>query len=201
MTPELFGADALSQIAGGRTLETTGNDTSFRVHVLSAAVELKTTGYGNCNKIKAISVVGDQTACRSLWALLCANFVSEMKFSPNCFDDIRKPLYVSNDSVHGYNVKQHHLGYNLYHLVALSADECFLPRVTYGEVFSMLKTDRFTVPLLKSWAPFIAGKLRDQKKLTPFTCFNCGCGEMTANDKDIEKIVRQGLKDGEITIA
>lgn len=193
-------SESLSAISGNRIVRTTGDHTSFELHVLAAAAEMYSSGIYSGGTLKSLSVVGDQSSIRAAWSLMSSNFPVEMIFSDNVFPDVKRQVKLTTDHTNGYKTKQFHMGYNLFHMVAIADDDCYLPRVTYNEVFAHLKSSKFTVPVIREWAPFIAGELRDSGKLKPFTSYNCNSGQIMANDADIEKIIKSGLKSRDITI-
>lgn len=100
----------------------------------------------------------------------------------------------------GYDVWCHALGYGTYHLVAKSRRPGFMPNLSAESVWQEIASPRFTTPVVREWAEYVMERLIEAGYIQQANCFGCECGYMTADDKQLDKVVQKGLKDKDIFI-
>jgi hypothetical protein len=101
---------------------------------------------------------------------------------------------------HGFKTYQHRLGYDTWHLLALSKDPGLLPNFSQAEIARQLMSDRFTTPMLPHWVPFVASRLILLNRLFRLKCFgSVDAGIIQATTKHTDAIVSAGIRAGELT--
>lgn len=106
-------------------------------------------------------------------------------------------MYACQD---GYNLSVHKLDYGMVHALFWSKSERFMRVLSPEALWNELNDTRFTTPVIEEWAPYIVSKLIESWKLRECYCFQCECGELLAETKDLDAIVSAGLKSGAIAI-
>jgi hypothetical protein len=103
-------------------------------------------------------------------------------------------------SADGYLTYTHKLDYGQAHALFITKTPGFMRVVSDETIWQELTDTRFTTPVLRGWVNYIADKMRDKRILEEAHCFNCNCAYMSATTKDLDEIVSEGLKYGEIRI-
>lgn len=101
---------------------------------------------------------------------------------------------------HGFKCYSHRLGYDTWHLLALSKDPDLMPNFSPRQIARQLMSDRFTTPILPHWVPHIGSKLVLMNRLTRLKCFGAvDAGLLTAKTKHVDAIVSAGIRGGQLT--
>jgi hypothetical protein len=162
--------------------------------------------------MKILSALGPQTSIKALRACLTMRqapgaFVrnsggDKMKDFPQphagAYSFIREPETK-------YRIVTTRLAFDWYHLIAVSKDDRLLPSLSEAGIWKILKSDKFTTPLLRPWVPkliekFKAKNPRGESHLDPLRCFQCEAALLQLNDTDLDKIVTAGIRSGELKI-
>lgn len=161
------------------------------------------TGEYACNllalgqeKVHALSCAGDHTAIRFLHAALRED-KKRVKFDFN-WEDAGRTTYTAEAS---YDLRIGHLGYDCWHLLAISDHPQFMLHDDHDTLWAMFRSERFTTPMLRLWVPQIAVSLRKDDKLLALTSLGCQAHLLTADSSDLDDIVSKGLKRRRLTIA
>ena len=105
-----------------------------------------------------------------------------------------------NPSADGYVTHVHKLDYGMAHAMFITKAPGFMKVVTDETIWQELTDTRFTTPILREWVPYISKQMRAKEILEEAHCFNCNSGFMSANTADLDNIVTEGLRFGEIHI-
>jgi hypothetical protein len=175
-------------------------DTSFKVHCDMLA------GYGTY--VEALSVVGPQSSLKALRACLCSNVATTFYPSQNMpwRSDGRearwcRPASMSRQPM-GYEVRIHRLGYDSWHLLALSREPGFMPVLSEPSFNKALRSPQYTTPFLREWLPWLADELADDDnpRLRLLDGFQTQAALLTATTPDLDELVSRGLREGAIHV-
>ena len=164
--------------------------------------------YGNY--VEAVSLVGSQTTVKALRACLCSNLGASF-FPPSDMRFRRRSLgnsfYCSTPGSltrqpAGYDVWIVRLGYDIWHLLALSREPGFMPCLTEPALNKALRTPQFTTPFLRDWLPWMADELAEglNPRLRMLDGFRTEAALLTATTQDLDELVSRGLSKGAIAI-
>lgn len=106
-------------------------------------------------------------------------------------------LFACNEGYTGY---VHRLDYGLDHAMFITRQPGFMVVSSEPALWQELNDNRFTTPILREWVPYVAGKLKEQDLLVECESFNCSCGFLACTSKELDEIVSDGIKSGEIKI-
>lgn len=102
---------------------------------------------------------------------------------------------VVSPAASGFELRRAKLAYDTWHLVAVSKDHKFLLHDTEESLWRILRSDKFTTPLLKHWTPVIRQELYRQELLRKLDFFgNCTPAYLAATDVTLDKVVSEGLR-------
>ena len=91
--------------------------------------------------------------------------------------------------------------YRLWHAIAWDkSDDRLMLDYSEDSLWAVLRSDKFTTPILRSWVPAIRKHLLDQRKLQPLTAWGCSPGIFVASDKTLDDVVCGGVLSGELEI-
>jgi len=197
----------LAQGAGGgseagilSTMNVTTKESSFKVECNMLAA------YGTY--VEALSVVGSQTSLKALRACLCSN-VSATFYPSNGMPWRRdghearyyRPASLGRQPM-GYEVWIARLGYDTWHLLALSREPGFMPVLSEPALNKALRAPQYTTPFLREWLPWMAEELATcpNPKLRLLEGFQCEAALLTASTPDLDELVGRGLREGAILI-
>jgi hypothetical protein len=166
------------------------------------------------NYLEAVSVVGSQTTVKALRACLCSN-ISATFFPANTMPwcrrtaecpEGRESCYYRPASLvrqpMGYEVWIHRLGYDSWHLLALSREPGFMPALSEPAFNKALRAPQYTTPFLREWLPWMAEELARclDPKLRLLDGFQTQAALLTATTPDLDELVSRGLREGAIRI-
>ncbi len=137
------------------------------------------------------SVVGASSQVQSFAAMLQSNvrasFALGYKHIPK-FDG-------------GYDCHKHKLGYGTWHLLAIARRPGLMLDASDAALWRELRSERYTTPVLKSWLPYLRTKLTAAELLTTPEQKGCNLCLLEAETAELDGIVSEGVKCGELLIA
>jgi hypothetical protein len=149
---------------------------------------------GSC--IPILSVMGAESAAKAIAAILHSEGKARFRIEA---DGINPYQEFDNDK-EGYSVFRHRASLNHWHFLCISKRRGLLTCMDEANVWRELRSERFSTPLLRSWAPFIVRQLQERELLDQLDGFGCGAGLLTADNDALDEIVTEGLRNGEIVI-
>lgn len=155
------------------------------------------------------SVAGPQTAVKSFAAALNEN--CKLKINVDGFEVIeadgstetvgRWRDFERAPGQGKYKCTMHRLGYNYVHCMARLKDPRLTPSLTEEVLWSQLRSNRFTTPLLKEWVPWLMQAMLADGKLEKLPAFQCQPGLLTLDDPGLDELVSRGITEGHLKIA
>jgi hypothetical protein len=183
-------------------------DTSFRVDCDMLAA------FGTY--VEAVSVVAPQTSVKALRACLCSNVGAtfyphdKMPFKRrSCEWDSEAWTQTPSSLTRqpgGYDVRIVRLGYDMWHLLALSREPGFMPCLTEPALNKALRSPQYTTPFLREWLPWLAQELASPEgdslnpRLRLLDGFQSHSALLTATTPELDALVTRGLSTGAIRI-
>jgi hypothetical protein len=159
-------------------------------------------------QIMLLSVAGPETAIKAVNACLVSNQSARFEadvplrtfrtFESSEGEERYCPTLAR--SPEGYDTYKSRLGYNTWHLLALSKRDGFMPCVSETALDRQLRSPRFSTPLLRSWAPWLARKLGEAKHLLLLDGFQTRAALLQAGTPELDELVSCGLRDGHLSI-
>lgn len=95
---------------------------------------------------------------------------------------------------HGYDVFTHNMGYNTFHMVAISRRPGFMTTLDDEAVWQQLCDSRYTTPILREWSKYIRDRMVKKEWIVEARGYGCACALMVASDENLDEIVQQGLQ-------
>ena len=90
--------------------------------------------------------------------------------------------------------------FGMCHVLFISHMEGFMPVVDDTAIWSELKSDRYTTPILREWMPYIKEQLEGRGLLKMCWQYRSQCATITATTEHLDDIVSTGLKSRRIEI-
>jgi hypothetical protein len=161
--------------------------------------------------LEAVSLVGSQTTVKALRACLCSNisatfYAANMRFRRRAAGSsdgyyIGLPGALTRQPL-GYNVRIVRLGYDSWHLLALSREPGFMPALSEPALNKALRSPQYTTPFLREWLPWMAEELATcvNPKLRILDGFQSQAALLTATTPDLDELVSRGLREKMIRI-
>lgn len=178
-------------------LKTQGEDTQFSADCTALA----TNGTNTNDTVLLASVIGSQSTIKAFKATL-HNRRAMILLAQQCGNCTpRGELYLRTDNAYGYKVATARLGFDSWHLLAISEDPRLLPCYSRRAVLAKITSHQFTTPLLEGWIDHICRELRKDTLLKKVPSFNCEAGILNVTDKVLDHIVSNGVKGGHLKIA
>lgn len=148
------------------------------------------------NRIQLLGVAAPERVCSALSATLNGNS-EDAKAEFRIFEpDSQGYATKMGACPYGYTISRSHLGYDTYHLLAVSRDPVFIPHLTDGALLAKLRSERYTTPFLSEWVPTIRGVLEDSGLLEKCICLNCEAANLSATTDNLDKVVTQLVSTG-----
>lgn len=146
--------------------------------------------------VHALSCAGDHTTIRFLHAALREQ--GSVKFRFAGIDDIAPETeFMAHQS---YDVRVTHLGYDCWHLLAMDDSGQFLLHNDEETLWSILRSERFTTPLLRSWMPKVQEALLEGGFLKSIVSHGCNASLLLADTSSLDGVVSDGLRRRVLTI-
>jgi hypothetical protein len=106
----------------------------------------------------------------------------------------------------GFELRKAKLAYDTWHLVAVCKDQKFLLHETDEALWKVLRSDKYTTPMLRSWVPAIREALVHNKLLKGCDFFGRAFDKaqpsyLLLNDTMLDKVVSEGVRKGQMRIA
>ena len=160
------------------------------------------------NTIALVSVAGPQTAVKSFAAALnenCKLRVNVDGMDIKLADGSTEPAQRWQDfeRVAGqgkYKVAMHRLPFNSVQCTARLKDPRLLPSVSEEALWILLRSNRFTTPLLRPWVPWLMKAMLEDGTLERLPAFQCQPGVLAIDDGGLDKLVTQGINEGRLTV-
>jgi hypothetical protein len=167
------------------------------------------------NFLEGVSLVGSQTAVKALRACLCSSISATFypahgmpwsRRTADCPQGRETPSYYRPASLVrqplGYEVWIHRLGYDSWHLLALSREPGFMPVLSEPSFNKALRSPQYTTPFLREWLPWLADELADDDnaRLRLLDGFQTQAALLTATTPDLDELVSRGLREGAIHV-
>lgn len=168
---------------------------STRCHALAKAP-------ANYGKVYIASLVGNQTAVKSVTAAL-HNSRAVTFTASQCGDLTARAgeIYIQSDNAFGYEIKRARLGFDSWHVLAISRDPRLIPVYTPQAIMDQLMSQRFTTPILRGWATYLLHELKREGLLEPLPCFGCKAAILDLTEEQLDAIVSRGIAGGQIQIS
>lgn len=101
----------------------------------------------------------------------------------------------------GFECRKVKLAYDTWHLVAVSQEPKFLLHESDDALWQLLRSDKFTTPLLRSWVPELRKMLKERSWLKRLDFFGpCTPAYVGISDQQLDELVSQGLRFGRLKI-
>jgi hypothetical protein len=146
--------------------------------------------------IEIVSLMGAESAAKAVAAVLHsegqARFRIEAEGVPH-YQEFGKDRQ-------GYAVYKHRVSLNHWHFLCISKRPGLLTSRDEASLWRELRSERFTTPLLRCWAPYIVEQLKERHLLERLDGFGCEAGLLTADSDDLDEIVAEGLRNRQIVI-
>jgi hypothetical protein len=143
-----------------------------------------------------LSVMGAESAAKAIAAILHSEGKARFRIDA---DGINAYQEFDKDK-EGYSLYRHRASLNSWHFLCISKRKGLLTSLDEASVWRELRSERFTTPLLRGWAPYIVDELKDRDLLRRLDGFGCDAGLLTAENDDLDEIVTDGLKFQKIVI-
>ena len=99
-----------------------------------------------------------------------------------------------------YTIKKHHIGYDVWHVVAMAKDPKLMLAATPGAVWNAISSDRFTTPVLESWSPGLLRRMKADRLLDELQTYNCQASLLDCEDYQLDEIVTDMVGRGKLVI-
>jgi hypothetical protein len=158
--------------------------------------------------IALVSVAGPQTAVKSFAAALNENCklrvnVDGMEITRSDGSTKSADRWQDFERVPGqgkYKVAMHRLPFNSVQCTARLKDPRLLPCVNEEALWILLRSNRFTTPLLKPWVPWLMEAMLEEGTLERLPAFQCQPGLLAIDDGGLDKLVTQGITKGRLKV-
>jgi hypothetical protein len=146
--------------------------------------------------IPILSVMGAESAAKAIAAILHSEGKARFRIDADGIN----PYQEFDKEKEGYCVYKHRASLNHWHFLCISKRKGLLTCMDEASVWRELRSERFSTPLLRSWAPYIVGQLKERELLDQLDGFGCEVGLLTADNDALDEIVTEGLRNRDIVI-
>jgi hypothetical protein len=146
--------------------------------------------------IPVLSVMGAESAAKAIAAILHSEGKAYFRIETEGIS----PYQEFAKDKEGYCVYKHRASLNHWHFLCISKRKGLLTCMDEASVWRELRSERFTTPLLRSWAPYVVRQLKERELLAQLDGFGCEAGLLTADNEDLDKLVTEGLLNRQIVI-
>ncbi len=153
-------------------------------------------------RIGLLSVAGPETAIKAVNACLQSNVNAIFNFDQEITNSEGRTRYcptMERDKA-GYEVHKTRLGYNTWHLLAVSKLPGFMPVMSETALNRELRSPLFTTPFLREWIPYLSDRLAEAGMLTILPGFNTTCALLKGGSPELDEAVTVGVREGHLTI-
>ena len=147
------------------------------------------------NHVLMVSAAGDESATKALQAALQTDTPVTFGFEFSGGHG-RDDGHVRSDC--GYKCHRTKLENGSWNLLAIVKDPDFMPVYDEAAVWELLRSPKFTTPIVQAWLPYLMGELEKHK--ARITAVGCNPAVLNLTDEHLDAIVSQGLLDGAISV-
>ena len=140
------------------------------------------------------SFAGPATAVKAVAAILQGDTGCEFSV-----DDC-SPVWRANKYKKGYRVHRTRLALDLWHYVAVVKADNFMLSVSDEALWQVLKSAKYTTPLLRRWVPWLRAELTQLGHIRQANCWQCSVAGLALSTQQLDEIVSDGIKQGFISI-
>jgi hypothetical protein len=147
-------------------------------------------------RIQVLSIMGAESAVKAFAAVLQSDGHASFRIHAegvHPYQDFCKDK-------EGYSVHRSRASLNHWHFLCFCKRQGLLTSMDEASLWRELRSERFTTPLLRSWALFLVEQLKDRGLLQRLDGFGCEAGMLTAESDDLDEIVTEGLASRHIVI-
>ena len=90
----------------------------------------------------------------------------------------------------GYQFHAHRLGFQTWQLLAIASRTGLIPKLDDASLWSELRSERFSTPVLRSWLPWLREELEQRQYLTRLPNFQCEAAVLSASSEDLDQILQ-----------
>lgn len=163
------------------------------------AVATESEARGTCY---IVSVVGPATTIKAISAAL--NNSRSLTLSVSHCGEVApysNERYFGTDAGFGYDCKRVKLGFDLWHLLAISKAPHLIPVYSEAAVMRHLMSSRYTTPILSGWGKWLVHELKRRGHLRTLLCYNCKAAVLNLEQETLDDVVSQGVASGSLKIA
>lgn len=172
-------------------------ESNFAVKCDALAYHLERGAKGG-NKIMLASVAGPSTAIKAIHAGLATNIKATFK-ADGC-GEIGSWCELTRFE-EGYHTFRHKLALGVWHLLAIAKAPSLVSHCSDEGLWHVLRQDRFTTPLLRSWIPAIRQELESREQLTRLESFQCEPAMLGADTATLDSVVSSLVMRGSLAFA
>lgn len=181
----------------GKALFTRGEN-QYSLHLDAVAFQLTYHGAWAERNLMVISACGPGTAVKACGAMLQDK---NLRGSITVYDLPELQTERLSLGAYGFRCAQHRLGYDTWHLLAVSKIPGLMANFSPRSVYLKLRSDAYTTPILRQWMPWLTATLMDRQLLGPLECYgNCQSGLLTATIEQLDEAVRDGIVGGHLAL-
>jgi hypothetical protein len=147
-------------------------------------------------RIQVLSIMGAESAVKAFAAVLQSDGYVSFRVDA---EGVHPYQEFAKDK-EGYSIYRSRASLNHWHFLCISKRKGLLTSMDEASLWRELRSERFTTPLLRSWAPYLVEQLKDRGLLTGLDGFGCEAGMLTADSDDLDEIVTEGLTSRQIVI-
>jgi hypothetical protein len=146
--------------------------------------------------VQVVSIMGAESAAKAIAAILHSDGKAAFRIDAECV-----PYYQEfGKERDGYCAYKHRASLNNWHFLFIAKRRGLLTCMDEASVWAELRSDRFSTPLLRPWAPYLVAQLAKRGLLERLEGFGCDAGMLTADSDDLDQIVTEGLLNQQIVI-
>jgi hypothetical protein len=156
-------------------------------------------------RVGLLSAAGPETAIKAVHACLVSNVKARFEFDESLTVRKGKETWTRycptmERDKDGYDTHKVRLGFNTWHLLAVSKLPGFMPVMSETALNRELRSPLFTTPYLREWVPYIAERLTEAEMLRILPGFNTTCAFLKAGSPELDEVVSVGVQEGHLTI-
>lgn len=162
------------------------------------------------NSVMAMSIIGSATGCKAVTAALQAGKSTSAILRLEGAAPAIQTYETLRGFLGGYTIKKVALknsSMTSYHVAAVAKHDRLIVDLTESALWSTLRSESFTTPILRSWIPWIMQEMlkRDchgstNVMLEKLRCFQMNCAVVNATSDDLDQLVSDGVQSGELEI-
>jgi hypothetical protein len=157
-------------------------------------------------RIGLLSAAGPETAIKAVHACLVSNVKARFEFSESLLvrqrgrDPWTRYCPTLERDTDGYDCHKTRLGFNTWHLLAVSKLPGFMPVVSETALNRELRSPLYTTPYLREWVPYISERLIEAEMLKILPGFRTTCAFLKCGSPELDEVISVGVREGHLTI-